>query len=60
MFWSWTFPWDGAESLLGILVADNVDVMNEHGTFTCSLISIGLLIGRVDFLFNYNNTTEED
>lgn len=58
MYWSWTF--EGAESLLGIMVAREVEVISDKGAFLSDLISIGFAIGRVDFLFNTVEKEEND
>ena len=53
MYWSWTLPWNiEAESLLGILTASNVEILQEDGAYLASLVSVGFLIGRIDFIFN--------
>jgi hypothetical protein len=53
MYWSWTLPWNiEVESLLGILTASNVEIVQENGSYLASLVSVGFLIGRVDFIFN--------
>ena len=60
MYWSWTLPWTDAESLLGILIAENVEVFNENGIYSTTLISIGLLVGRVDIIYNMVKKEEEN
>lgn len=52
MYWSWTLPWSQSESLLGILVANDVELQDEEGEYLSSLVSIGWIVGRVDFIFN--------
>lgn len=53
MFWSWTLPWNNnTESLLGILIAEDIEIIQNEGDFSASLVSVGLLFGRVDFIFN--------
>lgn len=58
IYWSWTLPWNGAEALVGLLIADDVELANEHGIFTSSLVSIGLLLGRIDIIFNVQKLEE--
>ena len=53
MFASWT--WGGPESLLGILIAREVHITSEEGEALCDLLSIGIIIGRLDLLFNKQN-----
>jgi len=50
MFWSWS--WDSPETLLGILTANDVHISTPDEEYTCSLISIGIVIGRIDILIN--------
>jgi hypothetical protein len=63
MHWHWTLPWEEVESLLGILVAQTVEIEifdeEEKGVrYSASLISIGFLIGRVDIVYNYEKIEE--
>lgn len=60
IYWTWTFPWNNAESLLGILLANNVEVMDETGAYEVSLISLGFILGRVDIMFNKEEIKLED
>ncbi|MGK2864882.1 MAG: hypothetical protein ACSLE0_23320 [Chitinophagaceae bacterium] len=58
--WTWTFPWNDNEVLCGILTANNIEVDDQDAVekYTASIISIGLIFGRVDILFN-KETKEE-
>ena len=58
MYWSWTLPWEGAESLLGILIADNIEIIQDNEVLSGSLLSIGFIIGRVDFIHNLTKIEE--
>lgn len=52
MYLSWTIP-PNTESLLGVLIADNVDLTTETGErLEASLLSIGVLFFRIDILMN--------
>lgn len=58
MYWSWTLPWSGTESLLGLLIAEDVDIFEGDSVHTASLVSIGILFGRLDFVYNIKKQEE--
>jgi hypothetical protein len=60
MNWTWTLPWYDVENLLGVLTGDNIEIYHEDSgeTYIGSLVSIGVLIGRLDILFNVRKKEE--
>ena len=50
MYFSWL--WQSPESLLGIVTANGVNVQDDTGTYSASLISIGIFICRLDLIIN--------
>jgi hypothetical protein len=57
-FWHWTLPWNNQEILIGLLFGEEVDILSPEGHYTSSLISIGLLFGRIDLLINMTKKEE--
>jgi len=49
---TWTLPWRNPQTLLGILTTEEVDILFEDGHYQGSIISIGLLLCRIDIIIN--------
>ena len=50
MYFSWL--WQSPESLLGIVTADKITVEDETGKYSASLISLGIILCRIDIVIN--------
>jgi hypothetical protein len=50
MYFSWA--WQSPETLLGILTATGIGIQTEDETYTVDMVSIGVILFRIDFLIN--------
>jgi hypothetical protein len=58
MFISWV--WNSPETLLGIMTANDITIATEGEQFSAGLISIGIIIVRIDIIINKQKVNGEN